>query len=281
MDTERFRLLMTAIDKGSLAGAAQNTDYTVSGISRSIATLEEELGFSLLHRSKQGVTPTAECVALLPAIRDLLFAQQKLSQTAQHIQGLECGTIVIGSAYSSYYRLLTQVTAAFRTQHPHIQFHFVSGASSELFSKLQHHQIDFALASKREGEFQWLSLLEDPQLAILPLHHPLAGCSAVPMEAFAEEPFIATYPDQETDHSRTLKKCAVQPNVQYTTTDISATYAMVAAGLGISMNNQINSQMDYPDVVHKPLFPAQTISIGIACTNDLSPVAASFFEFLL
>ena len=82
MNTEHLHILLTAIEKGSLAAAAEALDYTVSGISRSIAALERELGFTLLYRSKQGITPTAECTMLLPAIREFLFAGQKLEQAA-------------------------------------------------------------------------------------------------------------------------------------------------------------------------------------------------------
>ncbi len=280
MNTEHLHILLTAIEKGSLAAAAEALDYTVSGISRSIAALERELGFTLLYRSKQGITPTAECTMLLPAIREFLFAGQKLEQAAAAICGVEYGTLVIGTAYSSCYPWLTEVTAAFRVKHPNIQFHFISGASSDLFTRLQQHQLDFTLASWREGDFLWLSLLEDPQLAILPAAHPLANAPSVPLSAFAQEPFIETYPGQETDHSRTLEKCGIKPDIQYTTTDISATYAMVAAGLGISMNNQINSQMNYPNVVHLPLDPEQMISIGIACNKNLSPATSLFYKFL-
>ena len=55
MDTERWKIILTAIDKGSLCEAGEVLGYTVSGVSRSVAALEKELGFSLLYRSKRGV----------------------------------------------------------------------------------------------------------------------------------------------------------------------------------------------------------------------------------
>ena len=61
MDTERWQILLKAIDRGSLRAAAEEMGFTVSGISRSVATLEKELGFSLLYRAKSGVQPTEEC----------------------------------------------------------------------------------------------------------------------------------------------------------------------------------------------------------------------------
>lgn len=40
MDTERWQILLKAIDHGSLRAAAEEMGFTVSGISRSVATLE-------------------------------------------------------------------------------------------------------------------------------------------------------------------------------------------------------------------------------------------------
>ena len=77
MDTERWQILLKAIDRGSLRAAADEMGFTVSGISRSVATLEKELGFALLYRAKSGVQPTAECRQLLPSVREL-FCKSKV-----------------------------------------------------------------------------------------------------------------------------------------------------------------------------------------------------------
>ena len=71
-------------DKGKLG-------YTPSGISRIIAGLEKKLGFHLLYRGKNGIRPTGDCEKILPVIRELLFAEDKLEQLAAHIRGAESG----------------------------------------------------------------------------------------------------------------------------------------------------------------------------------------------
>ena len=92
--------------------------FTVSGISRSVATLEKELGFLPCCTARQsGVQPTAECCQLPPSVRELLFAQERLEQTAAKVRGADCGTIVIGTAYNCYYEWVTRMMAAFRTRH--------------------------------------------------------------------------------------------------------------------------------------------------------------------
>ena len=126
MDTERWQILLKAIDRGSLRAAAEEMGFTVSGISRSVATLEKELGFALLYRAKSGVQPTAECRQLLPSVRELLFAQERLEQTAAKVRGADCGTIVIGTAYNCYYEWVTRMMAAFRTRHPGVVIKIVN-----------------------------------------------------------------------------------------------------------------------------------------------------------
>ena len=55
--------------------------------------------------------------------------------------------------------------------------------------------------------------------------------------------------------------------------DIYATYSMVEAGLGISMNNQVNSHLWNGTVKHLPLKPEQIVEIGLAYGGQLPPAA--------
>ena len=84
------------------------------------------------------------------------------------------------------------------------------------------------------------------------------------MEAFAVESYIQTYPGQDVDNARIFSRCHITPNTQFSTMDINATYSMVEAGLGIGINNQVNSSLWQDRVVHLPLKPAQTMNIGLA-----------------
>lgn len=265
MDTERWQILLKAIDRGSLRAAAEEMGFTVSGISRSVATLEKELGFALLYRAKSGVQPTAECRQLLPSVRELLFAQERLEQTAAKVRGADCGTIVIGTAYNCYYEWVTRMMAAFRTRHPGVVIKIVNGTSSELAEMLLDHRTDFCLISHRDSLPVWLPIRQDELMVLLPKNHPLADRESFPVESLKTEPFIDSYPGMETDITLIFDKLKARPDARYSTMDITATYAMVSAGLGISVNNAINHQDGYPGVVERPMNPHQMMEIGLAC----------------
>ena len=64
MDTEKCRALFEILKYGSFSAAEQQMGYTPSGLSRMMASLEDDAGFPLLQRNRDGVKPTNECLKL-------------------------------------------------------------------------------------------------------------------------------------------------------------------------------------------------------------------------
>ena len=145
---------------------------------------------------------------------------------------------------------------------------------------LSFHQADFCLISEREGDHNWILLRNDPMVDLIPPGHPLAKETSVPMEAFAVESYIQTYPGQYVDNARIFSRCHITPNPQFSTMDINATYSMVEAGLGIGINNQVNSYLWQDRVVHLPLKPTQTMNIGLAYEKNISLASQAFLHFI-
>ena len=132
MELDRYRALVCAIETGSLSAAAEKLQYTPSGISRMIAALEEENGFPLLLRDRNGVRPTDECEKLLPAIRELLHAGESCAQLSAQLRGLDIGAVTVGTAYSAFYAPLSRILSDFHARYPGIQVQLRGGYSTEL-----------------------------------------------------------------------------------------------------------------------------------------------------
>ncbi|MBQ9014502.1 MAG: LysR family transcriptional regulator [Firmicutes bacterium] len=312
MDTERCRVLLQAIEEGSLTAAAQRLGYTPSGISRMMAALEEETGFPLLVRSRSGITPTEECRQLLPVMEELVRCADRYHQLSGEIAGLSRGTIRIGTSYYAYYDWFARLIAGFERAYPQITVEIVEGTSTELIQMMEERRADLCIISKRKGAFDWLPLKEDQLLACLPKGHPLAqaggpkdgggsgssrraegspggsgrrdrsgGSGSFPVTAFAEEDFIELYPGKETDNSRMFAAARIAPRVKFSTSDNYAAYAMVAAGLGITCTNAIIAEAFTEGVVYLPLDPPWPVEIGIAQppAREMSPAARRFAEY--
>lgn len=280
MEVERWQALLCVLETGSLTAAAARMHCTASGMSRMMAALEDEAGFRLLYRGREGVRPTAECEALLPAVRAFLESGARCRQQAARIRGLETGTVTVGTAYAAYYGLLSRVTAQFRRLFPGVKVQIRGGYSSELMRMLEERRLDICLVSRREGSADWIPLGEDGLVAWLPPDHPLAACPDVPVEAFASEPYIEIFPSMDSDNARVFRRFGIEPDTQFATTDSLSACAMVRAGLGIAMNNSLNSE-GLGGMAIRPLRPAQAVEIGIAVRKDLSPAAGQFLQRLV
>lgn len=281
MDTEKCKTLLCVLEEGSLTAASERMGYTVSGISRMMAALEEEAGFPLLVRSRSGVTATEECILLLPTIRDLVRMSDQFQQLAGEVVGLARGTIRIGTSYYAFYDWFASLIAGFQKLFPGITVEIAEGTSTELLHSLEERSVDLCIISKRIGKCEWVPLKEDQLLACLPEKHPMAGMKHFPVEAFATEDFIELYPGRETDNSQMMERCGIKPHVRYGTSDNYAAYAMVAAGLGVACTNEIIGESFTEGVRYLPLSPPQYVEIGMALPpkEEMSPATARFAAY--
>ncbi|MCM1388380.1 MAG: LysR family transcriptional regulator [Bacillus sp. (in: Bacteria)] len=280
MDLEKMETLLCVLERGSLSAAAEAMGYTPSGISRMMASLEEELGFPLLIRTHEGICPTKECEQMLPAIQNFVRSGDDCLLMAGKIKGMEIGNVVIGTAYSAFYRKLADLIKSFHEKYPGIKVEIVCGYSTELLENLKSHRLDLCIISKREEVSGWIPICKDPMAAWVPGGHPLAEKGGVPLEAFASEPYIDTYPDADIDNAHIFAASGIVPNTCFYTKDSYATWQMVDAGLGISMNNSINSREWYGNVKVLPLIPEQIIEIGVAHEKEMSLAGKMFLEFM-
>lgn len=281
MDTEKCAALLCVLESGSITAAAEKLGYTVSGASRMMASLEAECGFPLLVRSKSGVVPTEDCKNLLPTLKELARLGRLYEERCAAVRGLEIGVIRVGSVYSAYYDWLAQTMARFSGQHPGIEVRFLQGSSSEFYALLAEHEIDFCIVSRREGDYDFYSIRKDPLMAWVPEDHPRVREGVYPLRDFETDPYVDTYPGQDTDNNRAFRANGLTPHGQFLSIDVKSTKAMVAAGLGVSLNNAILAHgMDLSGIAVLPTQPQCEVEIGIAAPRkaDRSPAAEWFLN---
>ena len=51
----KFRALLDSVEMGSFSKAAEKSNYSQSGLTHMMNSLEAEIGFPLLHRGKYGI----------------------------------------------------------------------------------------------------------------------------------------------------------------------------------------------------------------------------------
>ena len=78
---------------GSATGAAKQLGLTQPGVSRLIAQLENNVGFSLFYREKARLFPTDEAIALHKQIEISLASVYRVEQLAKNIHQSHVGEL--------------------------------------------------------------------------------------------------------------------------------------------------------------------------------------------
>ena len=275
MESEKCRVLLCAIDKGSITAAAEAMGYTISGVSRMMAALEAEVGFPLLRRSREGVTPTNECCRLLPSFREMVAQAEQCRQIAGEVRGLVSGTVAIGTFSSVATHWLPNMIGAFQKDYPNIDFDILMGTYPEIEQ--------WVMQGRADCGFLHLPTRAD-LMAVLPENHPLAALEKIPASALAEQPFILLDKAGERDRDvmQVFERAGIVPKVRFTTLDDYAVMSMVEHGLGVSILPKLILRRIPYRVALRPLEQPVFRQIGLATRpgEELSPAAKRFLSYL-
>jgi len=284
MDSKKCEAFLAAIDYGSLTAAGEALGYTQPGITRMINTLEEELGFKLFVRTKKGVSVTGNGAIMIPAFREIVRAQRVAEELGSNIQGILSGVLTIGSYYSISALWLPGIIQRFQKDYPNVHIKVNEGGNKEITHWLGEKSIDcsFAAQPSEQPFYDWLPLVQDELEVWLPKDHPKAKDESFALHSLADEDFIITSANQDTEIDRLLDKEDIHPNIKFATKDSFTTYCMVEAGLGVSLNNNLISRKWTGDVVQLPFSPRRYVELGIALPNadEASPATKKFIEYV-
>lgn len=284
MNIQKYRILLRAVDTGSFTKAAAELNYTPSGVTHMMNSIEEELGFTILKRSPKGVSLTREGEKIISIVREIVKQEENLAQTTAEICGAHYGTLTLGSYSSIAAQWLPGIIKDFKKDYPNIRIKIMEGVWQEVAENLDGNVVDLGFMSYQEHtRYEWILLKEDPMLAILPPGHKRAGDASYPLRACMEEEIIMPASGHDFDVEQLLKKEHLKPEMSYETIENYSALSMIEKGIGMSIMNELITLGRTADVVKLPLDPPRSIYMGVACTDfaKLSPVGKIFLEYVL
>lgn len=129
LSSETLSVFVAVAEAGSFTAAAERLGLTPSGISRSIAKLEKQLGVRLITRTTRRLDLTAEGQWLLESARDILTRLQETALTLQSAAEHPSGLLRVNAATPVFNHLLAPLLPAFQARYPRIRLELVSGES--------------------------------------------------------------------------------------------------------------------------------------------------------
>lgn len=282
MDIKKWRVMLAVDDYGSFTRVGEELGYTQSGITQMMKALEKDVGFSLFIKDNHGVTLTNEAKSLIPSIRELLRANEILTQEIAFLNGAQKGTIKIGTYLSCSIHWIPKIIREFKQAHPEIIFRVYEGTEGELADWIQNRRVDIGFISYQKGHnYQFLPVMDDDLYAVIPKNHPLAEYDAIPIEAFQGLPFVITEYTPGNDVHRILKEYHVKPDIRYITVNEFSSISMVEHELGLTILPGLLLRGQFGDYVIRPITPRVYRRLGLAYSSpeDLSPASKIFLKY--
>ena len=279
MDIRKLILFEDVANTQNFTKSGDRLGYTQSGVSHMLKSLEDELGFQLFIRSKQGVKLTDSGQEILPAVRSLLAKYENLTQTVNEIHGIEKGSLTIATFSSISIHYLPKIIHAFKLKYPAINIELLEGGTDDIVDWIENDIADFGFLSHEHiKNLEWITLAEDPLLAILPKDSEPAAEETVDIHTFQNKPFIITSMGTDYDVHKALTSSDVTPDVIFSSKDDHAIISMVSNLLGISILPGLVVKGFEDQVACHKLQPyyARTLGIAMKSRGALSPAAGKF-----
>jgi DNA-binding transcriptional LysR family regulator len=281
MDIRKLQLFVDVAETENFTKTGERMGYTQSGISHLLKSLEDELGFSLFIRSKQGVKLTNDARKLLPSVRSLLAMTEHLQQDIDEINGLETGQLTIATFSSISIHWLPKIIHCFQQSHPGINIKLMEGGTDDIVSWLDADIADFGFLSFRQTRnLDWIPLYEDPLVAVVPVDYENPDNEVFPIENFENQNFIISAMGTDYDIHHALDSSGITPSICFTSKDDHAIISMVANKLGISILPELILRNFDSQVATYPLKPfyARTLGVAMKSKDALSPAARKFLK---
>lgn len=281
MDIKKLLLFADVAETENFTKTGDRMGYTQSGVSHLLKSLEDEIGFSLFIRSKQGVKLTGNAKMILPGVRSLLAMTEHLEQMVNEINGLEKGQLVIATFSSISIHWLPKIIHVFQQNHPGIKIKLMEGGTDDIVNWIESDLVDFGFVSKRNTKsLDWITLYEDPLYAVVPLDYPAPEGGIFPIEKFEGQHFVISAMGTDYDVHHALSSSSVKPNIDFTSKDDHAIISMIENKLGISILPGLTCRNFESHVSAYPLEPfcSRTLGVAMKSKKDLTPAALKFLK---
>jgi molybdate transport repressor ModE-like protein len=284
VELRHFLALEAVAREGSFGKAATSLGYTQSAVSQQIATLERIVGHRLVERPG-GPKPVSltEAGRLLLRHADAIAARMAAAQAdLTALAEGQAGTLRVGVYQSVGQRILPEIMKRFLAAWPQVNVTLTESANdAELLDLVERGELDLTFADLplEEGPFEFVELLRDPYVLVVPAGSELAEREAPPSWRELGELDLIGH-----THCRTLAQLvanARQPlNFVFRSDHNQTVQALVASGVGSALVPllTVDPEDETTEVIDLPKVPPRLIAFAWHRDRYRTPAARAFVE---
>ncbi len=289
MELRHLRYFVAVAEELHFGRAAERLGMAQPPLSQQIKGLEQEIGVSLLLRTKRRVRLTGAGEIFLRESRKVLAKAEQAVRAAQHAARGETGELAVGFVSSAVYGKVPSIFNLMRTLYPDVSLTLQDLSSEEQVEAMLAYRLDVGFvrppvptASLLEMRVIW----REPLVVVIPRDHRLAKRRMIALEELAEEPFLLIpryfapgFYEQLMDHCR---RAGFSPKTVQEARSAPTIVNLIAGGMGVSIVPASIRSLQREGVVYRPIAPpAPTTDLAVMWRpEDESPCLRSFLEIV-
>jgi DNA-binding transcriptional LysR family regulator len=276
----QLKVLLAVADAGGFSLASEQLAMTQPGVSRAVASLEEELGVRLLTRRRGAVSLTNVGVHVAMHARGVLAHSEAIRQKAGQVAGTYAGHLRIGSLPSLSAELVSPILARFHERHPGSEVELFEAPVEDVLYWLRSRSVDVGLVAGEPNDLEVTHLRDTELLAVLPAAHPAACGEVVPLAALEHDRFVVARNGFERIVAELFATEGRPVRVEFDVRETSSAVSIVGAGLGVAVVPDLLLDVVPPTATALPLDPRVVLPLGLAVTsgNEAPPAVTAFVD---
>ena len=270
IDLHSLKSLMifkAVVENGTATRTAKVLGITQSGVSRSLAQLEQNLGMQLFIRQKNRLLGTPEGQELYDQILRLASNLDELKHSVMALREFGASRVGIAVVPGLGFGLIPNLISRMLRVNPKLAIYLDIMSKHDVVRAVEAGLFDIGFATLPIEGNQLIvdELLETEAICLLPKRHPLASVDVVRLEDLAGQHLVvANQPNIAADELLRLISIHGVRIAGKTESNIASICSLVGNGVGISVMNPITAyDLANRGMITRPFVPAIHYSFGM------------------
>lgn len=265
LDLQRLQIFGKVATLSSFSAAALELSYTQSSVSEAVATLERELGVTLLDRSSRPVRLTPSGEVVLDRAEPLIALAAAIETDLVALTSGDVGRLRLAGFYTAWSTFLPTAIADFTRAHPRVQLELEQLDPPAALRRLRAGELDLAViyrfepgdpADDSEARLSSTYLAHDPYALAVPATSALARKGRLKVADLSKASWCSAplgSPAALLLQQFCREHGGFEPRLDYPTDDVAMAQPLIAAGLAVALLPSLNLALPHPGVTVRQL----------------------------
>lgn len=287
---ELYKTFYSVAKNKNITKAAHELMISQPAVSKSIKTLEDQVGCTLFIRNKYGVSLTEEGETFYKNIKPAIEMIEHAEETLQETLNLDYGTLSIGVSNTLTRKYLLPYIKKFHEQYPRIKIKISTSPTFELITQARNGLIDFIILNlpyQLPSDFKEATLKEVNDCFIASKDWKELKGKTIPLKEMNNYPLILIAKGSNTriflDDFCEKNNIMLSPEIELASHSLVTAFTKIGLGIGYATKEFLKKDLKEQtlfEIKTTPTIPPRQIGATYLKQKQLNKASLTFLNLL-